>query len=176
MLPTSSQDMRRSAPTEDVNKVLGKLAWAACAIAAPLARIALAVPFLRSGMTKWSGFLQLSPTAEFLFEDEFKLHLFGHLYAFPFPAVIAWCDGVAEIVLPCLLIAGLATRLSAAGLLTMTVIIQLTVPDGWANFHLPWAALAVAIIALGPGRASLDFGIKQAIAKTTNSTLPASSE
>jgi putative oxidoreductase len=39
----------------------------------------------------------------------------------------------------------------------MTIIIQLTVPEGWANFHLPWVALAVAILALGPGRVSLDF-------------------
>jgi putative oxidoreductase len=38
----------------------------------------------------------------------------------------------------------------------MTGVIQLVVPEGWANFHLPWAALAVAIIALGPGPLSLD--------------------
>ncbi|MFX8864258.1 hypothetical protein ABTM79_19135, partial [Acinetobacter baumannii] len=48
------------------------------------------------------------------------------------------------------------TRLAALGLLIMTSVIQLVVPDGWANFHLPWAALAIAIIALGPGRLSLD--------------------
>jgi len=35
-------------------------------------------------------------------------------------------------------------------------VIQLTVPAGWANFHLPWAALAVSILALGPGPISLD--------------------
>ncbi len=38
----------------------------------------------------------------------------------------------------------------------MTGVIQLIVPEGWANFHLPWAALAVAIIAAGPGPLSLD--------------------
>jgi putative oxidoreductase len=72
------------------------------------------------------------------------------------PTVFAYLDAVAEIVLPLLLIAGLATRFSALALLVMTAVIQLVVPEGWANFHLPWAALAVAIMALGPGRLSLD--------------------
>ncbi|TIO99853.1 MAG: DoxX family protein, partial [Mesorhizobium sp.] len=44
----------------------------------------------------------------------------------------------------------------ALALLIMTGVIQLVVPEGWANFHLPWAALAVAIIAVGPGPLSLD--------------------
>ena len=100
--------------------------------------------------------LSLSPAASYLFEDEFKLHIFGHAYDFPFPAVFAYFDGIAEIVLPVLLILGFATRFSALALLVMTGVIQLVVPEGWANFHLPWAALAVAIMALGPGKLSLD--------------------
>jgi putative oxidoreductase len=59
-------------------------------------------------------------------------------------------------VLPVLLVIGLATRFSALALLVMTGVIQLVVPEGWANFHLPWAGLALAIIALGPGALSLD--------------------
>ena len=141
------------------------LAGVAGAIAPPLARVALAVPFLRSGLTKWDGFLTLAPATQFLFEEQFKLHLFGHLYAFPAPDVLAWADSVAEILLPCLLIVGLATRLSALGLLVMTAVIQITVPEGWANFHLPWAALAVAIIAVGPGRVSLDYWIAKVLAR-----------
>lgn len=132
------------------------LATAAQIVGPPLLRIALAVPFLKSGLTKWDGFLSLAPTAEFLFEEQFKLHLFGRAYDFPFPDTLASIDSVAEIVLPLLLIVGLATRFSALGLLVMTGVIQLAVPDGWANFHLPWASLAVAIIALGPGKLSLD--------------------
>ncbi|WP_292496458.1 DoxX family protein [Mesorhizobium sp.] len=124
---------------------------------APIAlRIALAMPFLMSGMTKWDGFLQLAPTASYLFEDEFKLHIFGQLYDMPAPDLMALLDGLAEIILPILLIFGLATRLSAMALLVMTGVIQLVVPEGWVNFHLPWAALAIAIIAIGPGPASLD--------------------
>ena len=38
----------------------------------------------------------------------------------------------------------------------MTAVIQLTEPDGWANFHLIWAATALAILVYGPGMISLD--------------------
>jgi putative oxidoreductase len=139
-----------------VRTIVDLMAKVALPLAPPLLRLALAVPFFKSGLTKWSGFLSLSPTAVYLFQDEFKLHLFGHTYAFPIPEVVARIDGIAEIALPVLLVAGLATRFSAFGLLVMTGVIQLVVPEGWANFHLPWAAIAVAIIALGPGPLSLD--------------------
>lgn len=132
------------------------LARVAQVVAPPVLRIALAVPFFKSGLTKWDGFLSLSPAAEYLFEDEFKLHIFGQAYDFPQPTAVAYLDSIAEIVLPVLLVVGLATRFSAVGLLVMTGVIQLVVPEGWANFHLPWAALALAIIALGPGALSLD--------------------
>lgn len=125
--------------------------------AAPLPlRIALALPFFRSGLTKWDGFLSLSPAAGFLFEEEFKLHVFGQVYGLPAPHALALVVGMAEIALPVLLMLGLATRLGALGLLAMTAVIQLIVPEGWASFHLPWAAMAIALIAIGPGRVSLD--------------------
>ncbi len=37
----------------------------------------------------------------------------------------------------------------------MTIIVQLTVPDGWP-LHVTWAAMALAIMTWGPGRFSLD--------------------
>jgi putative oxidoreductase len=119
-------------------------------------RLALAVPFWRSGLTKWDGFLHLSDSARYLFEQEFKLHVFGSEIAYPMPVVMAHLSGIAEICLPVLLVLGLGTRFAAAGILAMTAIIQLTVPDGWANFHLPWAAMALALLVFGGGRASLD--------------------
>ena len=139
-----------------VEDVVRDLAQVARVVAPPVLRIALALPFFKSGLTKWDGFLSLSPAASYLFEDEFKLHIFGHAYDFPFPAVFAYFDGIAEIVLPVLLILGFATRFSALALLVMTGVIQLVVPEGWANFHLPWAALAVALMGLGPSKLSLD--------------------
>ena len=139
-----------------VRAVLSRLAQVAAAIAPPILRIALAVPFFRSGLTRWDGFLSLSPSAAYLFQEEFKLHLFGGAYGFPAPLVVAHLVGSAEIVLPILLVLGLGTRFTALGLLIMTGVIQLVVPEGWANFHLPWASMAIAIIAIGPGRLSID--------------------
>lgn len=119
-------------------------------------RVALAVPFYRSGLTKWDGFLQLSGGAEFLFASEFRLHIFGSQYPYPFPTIAAYAAGIAEIVLPVLLVLGLFTRFAALGLLLMTAVIQITVPEGWANFHLPWAAMALALVVFGGGRIALD--------------------
>ena len=119
-------------------------------------RIALAVPFYRSGLTKWDGFLQISGGAQFLFFDEFRLHLFGQLVPYPFPNFMAHAAGIAEVVLPIFLVLGLGTRFAALGLLVMTAVIQITVPEGWANFHLPWAAMALALVVYGGGKVSLD--------------------
>jgi putative oxidoreductase len=118
-------------------------------------RVALAVPFWRSGVNKWDGFLQLNDVAVLLFSSEFQLHLPGGPYAFPAPGLFAFAAGTAEIVLPILLVLGLATRFAALGLLAMTVVVQLTVPEGWP-IHLTWAAMALALMAWGPGQISLD--------------------
>ena len=121
-------------------------------------RIALAVPFWRSGVNKWDGFLQLNDVAVLLFSSEIKLHLPGGPYDFPAPGVMAFAAGSAEILLPVLLILGLATRCAALGLLAMTIVVQFAVPDGWP-LHVTWAAMALAIMAWGPGRISLDHWI-----------------
>jgi putative oxidoreductase len=119
-------------------------------------RVGLAVPFWRSGILKWDGFLQLNDTAVLLFSEEFKLHLPGGPYSYPAPEVMAFIVGCAEIALPVLLVVGLATRLAAFALLLMTVVVELTVPDGWP-VHVTWAAMALGIMAWGPGRLSLDY-------------------
>lgn len=123
-------------------------------------RFALSVPFLKSGMLKWDGFLQLNDTAITLFTDEFMIHLPGGPYPFPAPAVFAFLSGTGEIVFPILLVIGLATRFAATGLLFMTLIVELTVPDGWP-IHITWAAMALGIMAWGPGRVSVDHFIRR---------------
>ena len=123
-----------------------------------LLRVALAVPFWRSGILKWSGFLQLNDTAVLLFSDEFKLHLPGGPYSFPAPELMAFMSGSVEILAPIFLVLGLATRLAALVLLAMTCIVELTVPDGWP-VHITWAAMAMGIMAWGPGRLSVDHTI-----------------
>ncbi|WP_026792374.1 DoxX family protein [Pleomorphomonas oryzae] len=132
-------------------------------------RLALAVPFWRSGILKWDGFLQLNDTAVDLFSQEFMLHLPGGPYPFPAPTAMAFLSGCGEIIFPTLLVLGLASRFASLGLLFMTVIVELTIPDGWP-IHLTWAAMALAITRHGPGRLSLDhllarasgFGARQA--------------
>ncbi|MDD1529526.1 hypothetical protein C7U92_20925 [Bradyrhizobium sp. WBOS7] len=118
-------------------------------------RLALAVPFWRSGMLKWDGFLRLNDTAVTLFSDEFMLHLPGGTYHFPAPTLMAFLSGCGEIMFPILLVLGLGTRFAGLGLLFMTIIVELTVPDGWP-IHLTWAAMALALMAYGPGNISLD--------------------
>lgn len=118
-------------------------------------RLALAVPFWKSGILKWSGFLKLSDTAITLFSYEFMLHLPGGPYHYPVPTVMAFLSGCGEVTFPVLLVLGFATRFAALGLLLMTIIVELTVPDGWP-VHITWAAMALGIMAWGPGRVSID--------------------
>jgi putative oxidoreductase len=120
-------------------------------------RITLALPFWKSGLTKWDGWFTLSFGAKALFADEFKLHLFGAEYPYPAPELMAYASAVGEVAFPVLLVFGLGTRYAALGLLGMTAIIQLTVPDGWMNFHLPWASTELAILTFGPGKIALDY-------------------
>ena len=100
------------------------------------------MPFWRSGILKWDGFLQLNDTAVTLFTDEFKLHLPGGPYPFPAPTAMAFLSGCGEIVFPVLLVLGLGARFAALGLLFMTFIVELTVPDGWP-IHITWAAMTL---------------------------------
>ena len=101
----------------------------------------------------------------FLFSSEFKLHLPGGPYNFPAPGMMAFAAGSAEILLPILLVLGLATRLGGAWASRYDAVVQLTVPEGWP-IHLTWAAMALAIMAWGPGRVSLDHLIGRCWGRT----------
>lgn len=145
------------------NGLVGALRHAEAALSAipvslPLLalRLALAVPFFNSGLTKWDGFLTLSNGARYLFTQEFSLHILGNQYPYPAPILMATLAGIGEIVLPILLVVGFGTRFAALGILAMTAIIQLTIPEGWANFHLPWAAMALTLVVYGGGSIAVD--------------------
>jgi putative oxidoreductase len=145
--------------TTMIGQAVAIIRWIAQpSLAQLMLRLALAVPFWKSGILKWDGFLALNDTAIDLFTDEFKLHLPGGPYDFPAPAVMAFLSGCGEIVFPVLLVLGLGTRFAASGLLLMTCIVELTVPDGWP-IHITWAAMALAIMAWGPGRLSIDHAL-----------------
>jgi putative oxidoreductase len=152
-----------------IEQAIGTIRWIAQpSLTQLMLRLALAVPFWKSGILKWNGFLQLNDTAVYLFSDEFKLHLPGGPYDFPAPAVMAFLSGSGEIILPMSPVAnfrcssysvsGLGARFAALGLLFMTGVVELTVPDGWP-IHITWAAMALAIMAWGPGRLSVDHAL-----------------
>jgi putative oxidoreductase len=157
----SSRNDHRSPPLGFVTTAIGRARRLVERLAQPwfvqlVLRIALAVPFWKSGILKWHGFLQLNDTAVDLFTDEFRLHLPGGPYPFPAPATFAFLSACGEVTFPVLLVLGIGTRFAAVGLLLMTCIIELTVPDGWP-IHITWAAMALGIAAWGPGLLSLDY-------------------
>ena len=116
-------------------------------------RVVLGGIFWRSGQTKVveGTWFQLTDTTFELFRTEYSgVPLLPHDVA----AVLA---NTAEHVLPALLLAGLFTRLSALGLLGMTLVIQLFVyPDAWWPEHSLWVGLALTLILRGGGLFSLD--------------------
>ncbi len=132
-----------------------------------LLRIALAVPFFRSGINKWDGFLSLAPSTTYLFSNTFKLHILGGEYPMPFPELMAWLSAIGEVTLPILLVVGLATRFAGLGVLAMAAVIQLTYPANWPNEALPWSAMAIAIIVFGPGRIAVDRLAARALGRPT---------
>ncbi len=133
--------------------------------------------FFYSGLAKWNGFLKPDPGVYDLFLYEFFCPEEVR------PGALQLCDpstldyvegssivtyikyfavtaGVLEIVLPILLIVGLFTRFSALGILLMTLFIQLAVFPTWSHWVNPaawWAAVAAALIVIGPGKLSLDY-------------------
>ena len=136
------------------------------ALASLALRFALALPFWKSGLTRWDGFLQLRPATLYFYEELYKPTILGKTYAIPYPDIAAWVASFAEILLPAALVIGFATRLSALGLLVMTLVIYATYqslgvsPDQWQTETLPWAAMALALIAYGPGGISIDALIR----------------
>ena len=120
----------------------------------PLALFALRLPvayaFWRSGRTRVEGWniFDLSDSQAYLFEYEFGL---------PFPELMAHVTAISEHLLPLAVVLGLFTRLGALGMLVMTMVIQIFVyPDAWTSLHMYWAAILLAVLALGPGKLSLD--------------------
>lgn len=118
-----------------------------------MARIFTAAVFWQSGQTKVDGW-QLNETALFLFQEEYRLPWLD-------PTLAASLAALAEHLLPLLLWLGLGTRLAAGGLLMMTLVIQtLVYPDAWPT-HGTWAVALALLVLHGPGRWSLDHGLRQ---------------
>ncbi|HVY56992.1 MAG TPA: DoxX family protein [Xanthobacteraceae bacterium] len=120
------------------------------------ARVFPAAVFWQSGETKVNGW-HVTDSAIALFREE---------YALPFidPVIAAHMSAVAEHLFPVLLVIGLASRLSALALLTMTAVIEIFVyPGAWPT-HGVWATCFLVVIARGPGLLSLDHWIARRFA------------
>lgn len=114
-------------------------------------RVAVGLVFWKSGRTKVDGWniFHVNDKTLFLFQEEYRLPLLP-------PELAALAAQVAEHVLPAALIIGLGTRFAAAGLLVMTLVIQIFVyPQAYA-VHATWAAMLLMLIKFGPGWLSLD--------------------
>jgi putative oxidoreductase len=116
-------------------------------------RVGIALVFWRSGQTKVDGW-HVTDSAVQLFRDEYKLPLLP-------PETAATLAAVQEHLFSALLIVGLASRLSALGLLAMTAVIEIFVyPENWPE-HLLWTGPLLYIIARGPGAFSVDELIRR---------------
>lgn len=114
-----------------------------------VARLGIAAVFFMSGRTKVEGFLTLRDSTYELFRTEYALPLID-------PVVGAHIAAYSEHLFPILLVLGLFTRVAAAALLGMTLVIEIFVyPEAWPT-HLSWAGLLLPLIAQGAGGWSLD--------------------
>ena len=119
-----------------------------------LCRLGVAGIFWRSAQTKVHGFFVINDSTFDLFRDEYRVPFIPSDIA----AVMATIN---EHLFSVLLVIGLASRLSAAALLGMVLVIQTFVyPDSWPD-HLMWSSALIYIILRGPGAVSIDHLIKR---------------
>ena len=114
-----------------------------------IVRLGIASVFFLSGRTKVDGGLHITDGTYYLFAEEYRVPLIPSDIA---AQLATW----SEHLFPILLVLGLLTRLSALGLLGMTLVIQTFVyPAAWAT-HLTWAGLLLYLVRYGAGPVSLD--------------------
>jgi putative oxidoreductase len=122
-------------------------------LAALAARVYVAQVFFLSGLTK----LRDWGTTVALFTDEYKVPLLS-------PTVAAVLGTAGELVLPVLLVVGLAGRFSAIGLFVVNAVavIALTeIAPAVLQQHILWGALLAALAIYGLGPWSVDKLLKR---------------
>jgi putative oxidoreductase len=114
-----------------------------------LFRFGMGLVFWRSAQSKLASW----DTTLLLFREEYRVPLLP-------PEIAAYLAMGIELTAPILLALGLATRLSAAAMLGMTLVIQLFVyPQSYPD-HLLWAGPLLYLIIRGAGVVSLDHLIR----------------
>ncbi|MGC1175835.1 DoxX family protein [Polaromonas sp.] len=117
-------------------------------LAALLARLYVAQVFFLSGLTK----LRDWDTTVALFTDEYKVPLLS-------PPAAAFMGTAGELVLPVLLVLGLAGRFSALGLFVVNAVAVISLSEiapAALQQHVFWGSLLAGLAIYGPGPWSLD--------------------
>jgi putative oxidoreductase len=115
-----------------------------------LFRFGMGLVFWRSADSKLASW----DTTLLLFREEYKVPVLP-------PELAAYLATAVELTAPILLALGLATRLGAAAMLGMALVIQLFVyPQSYPD-HLLWAGPLLYLIIRGPGTVSLDHLIRR---------------
>lgn len=111
-----------------------------------LLRCWVAWQFFKSGLVK----LQSFDSTLMLFEYEYAVPLLS-------PSMAAYLATAVELVLPILLIVGLAGRISALGLLIFNFVAYISYADALLTDHLPWGLILLLFTLSGPGKLSIDY-------------------
>jgi len=113
-------------------------------------RFGMALVFWRSAQSKLASW----DTTITLFREEYRVPVLP-------PELAAYLAATVELTTPVLLVLGLATRLGAAAMLGMALVIQVFVyPENYPD-HILWAGPLLYLILRGPGVVSLDHLIRR---------------
>ena len=149
MIPTTANLNRLYSP---YSSAVNQLPWLQ-SIASLFARLYLANVFFSAGLTK----LRDWGTTLFLFEEEYAVPLLPYELA-------AWLGTAAELVLPVLLVVGLATRFTAIGLFVFNIVAVISLAEiapAALYLHVIWGLLLAQLALYGSGKISADHGIRK---------------
>ena len=149
MIPTTANLNRLYSP---YSSAVNQLPWLQ-SIASLFARLYLANVFFSAGLTK----LRDWDTTLFLFEEEYAVPLLPYELA-------AWLGTAAELVLPVLLVVGLATRFTAIGLFVFNIVAVISLAEiapAALYLHVIWGLLLAQLALYGSGIISADHGIRK---------------
>ena len=130
--------------------------------AALAARLYIGQVFFLSGLTK----LRDWGTTVALFTDEYQVPLLP-------PALAAVMGTAGELVLPVLLVLGLAWRFSALGLFVVNAVAVISLSEiapAALQQHIFWGALLAGLAVYGPGAWSLDRWLAPRLARNADRT------
>jgi len=148
--------MKIISPLDRLAKSLGDLM--PDALLAVSARVAIFIVFWSSVQNRLNGGTVLGQKWQFWNISGTTRLLYEHDYALPLipSALAAYILTITQFFLSLFILVGLLTRISAFGLLLITLIIQVYMaPAAW-QAHLLWAVVLVYLLKSGAGRLSVD--------------------